>query len=169
MDKTKQELDQIAEDYDIAKASFIYEAKRYLETFSPLSNELEEDNLARALVILDEQSEAPLKTGELRARLYGLNQEYEDMPIKHKLMFQFLLIQCLEHPAEWAEEILNNLLDEATDDPVYHGFQRSDAQEFIVKYADALEIKEIFEDKPWIDPAGGIHDPDETDPAKQYE
>ena len=39
----------------------------------------------------------------------------------------------------------------------------------ITGITEAKVINDLIEDKPWIDPAGGIHDPDETDPARKYE
>lgn len=42
--------------------------------------------------------------------------------------------------------------------------------ELTPEYKDRImEFYENIGDKPWVDPAGGIHNPDETDPAKQYE
>jgi len=105
---------------------------------------------------------------ELKEAIYGLALDYARMGMKYKLMHHHLLIQCLETPDQSAQEVIDALLDEATDDPHYHGFTRSEVQGFLVRYKDELDIKEVIEDRPWVDCAGGIHDPDEPDPARKY-
>jgi hypothetical protein len=50
--KTKEELDQITKDYEDAKGNFIEATYKYLETFSPLSDEDEEESLQEILELM---------------------------------------------------------------------------------------------------------------------
>lgn len=62
MSKTRSELTAVIENYHETKELFLKQAQEYLDTFSPLSNEGEEERLLKAVNLLMDESNNILKS-----------------------------------------------------------------------------------------------------------